>query len=178
MRGAFWKSIAVAGAVLAAPPAQAELPTLPAGEAGLQELLDREEIRLLLLEYGRAFDERRLEDYAALFAENGEWVGGPTVAKGPAEVLAMVTRVVADLPTGPGKRNFHVMTNMMIDVEGDSATAWSRYTFYMPGAGGPEPVVSGVYDDRLIRVDGHWKFLRRQLTADVAVGRQQEEAGH
>ena len=163
----FGISLAVAlGLALAAPAAQA-------GEAvaslSAQELSDREQIRTLLLNYGRYFDERRLEEYANLFAENGEWVGGPTVARGPAEVLEMVTRTVAEIPTAPGRRNFHVMTNMIVAVDGDEATAWSRYTFYMPGEDGqPDPVVTGVYDDRLIRVDGEWKFLRRQLTADIS----------
>ncbi len=139
----------------------------------LQELSDREQIRGVLLEYGRAFDERRLEDYANLFAEEGEWVGGPTTARGPEGVLEMVTRVVAEIPTAPGRRNFHVMTNMAVDVEGDSATAWSRFSFYVAGDDGkPELATSGTYDDQLIRTDGgEWKFLRRQLTGDIAPDR-------
>jgi uncharacterized protein (TIGR02246 family) len=155
----------------AAPAVQAA----PGDPVSVQELADREAIRDVLLEYGRSFDERRLEDYANLFADNGEWIGGPTVAKGPAEVLEMVKRTVAELPTAPGARNFHVMTNMMVDVDGDTATAWSRYTFYMPGADGqPDPVVTGVYDDKLIKVGGKWKFLSRKLTADMAVKRAQQ----
>ncbi|HTM96401.1 MAG TPA: nuclear transport factor 2 family protein [Croceibacterium sp.] len=158
------------GLSLAAPAAHAA----PGDPVGAQELSDREAIRDVLLEYGRAFDERRLEDYANLFADNGEWVGGPTVVKGPAEVLEMVKRTVAELPTAPGARNFHVMTNMMVAVDGDTAAAWSRYTFYMPGADGqPDPVVTGVYDDKLVRVAGQWKFLSRTLTADMAVRRAQ-----
>ena len=139
------------------------------GTLSLQEISDREQVRDVLLEYGRSFDERRLEDYANLFAENGQWIGGPTVATGPAEVLEMVKHVVENIPTGPGRRNFHVMTNMVVDVDGDTATAWSRFIFYMPGKDGkPEVSTSGTYDDRLICVDGKWKFLRRQLTGDVA----------
>jgi uncharacterized protein (TIGR02246 family) len=156
---------------LAAPAAQAA----PGDPVSVQELADREAIRDVLLEYGRSFDERRLEDYANLFADNGEWIGGPTVAKGPAAVLEMVKRTVAELPTAPGARNFHVMTNMMVDVDGDTATAWSRYTFYMPGADGqPDPVVTGIYDDKLVKVGGRWKFLSRKLTADMAVKRAQQ----
>lgn len=172
MRG-FITTLAVTAALLAGAPAAAA-PGDPVSAAA--ELVEREAIRDVLLEYGRAFDERRLEDYANLFAENGEWVGGPTVARGPAQVLEMVRRTVAEIPTAPGARNFHVMTNMMVDVDGDTATAWSRYTFYMPGPDGqPDPVVTGVYDDRLVKVGGKWKFLRRELTADIAVRRAQPQ---
>jgi hypothetical protein len=63
----------------------------------------------------------------------------------------------------------------MVDVDGDTATAWSRYTFYVTTADGqPTPAVSGVYDDKLIRVGGKWKFLSRKLTADMAVKRAQQ----
>lgn len=159
--------LAIAAGLLAAvPSASAAAPGAP---LTAQELADREQIRDVLLEYGRAFDERRLEDYANLFADNGQWIGGPTIATGPAEVLEMITRVVGNIPTGPGKRNFHVMTNMVVDVEGDTATAWSRFIFYMPGEDGKaELSTTGTYDDQLVRVDGTWKFLRRQLTGDVA----------
>lgn len=144
----------------------------PGEPVSAQELADREAIRDVLLEYGRAFDERRLQDYANLFAENGTWGGGANPSRGPGGVLDMITKTVAQIPTAPGKRNFHVMTNMAVDVDagGETATAWSRYTFYMPSEDGTKPVpfVSGVYDDTLVKVNGQWKFLSRKLTADVS----------
>jgi len=165
MRQSLLKSIAFV-AMLAVVPVGAHAKT-PGSPVTAQELLDREAIRDVLLEYGRAFDERRVEDYANLFAENGTWGGGPNPATGPAGVLEMITRTVAMIPTEPGNRNFHVMTNMDVEVDGDTATAWSRYTFYMPGENGsPVAFVSGVYDDKLVRVDGTWKFLSRVLTQD------------
>jgi 3-phenylpropionate/cinnamic acid dioxygenase small subunit len=138
----------------------------------LQRLADEEAIRGVLLEYGRSFDERRLQDYANLFAENGTWGSGDNPVRGPAGVLKMITDTTAMIPTAPGARNFHVMTNMVVDVadDGKTATAWSRYTFYMPAGDGtkPEAFVSGVYDDTLAKIDGTWKFMSRKLTADVA----------
>src|SRR5262249_29539302 len=51
-------------------------------EARLQRLEDIEEIRLLLLDYGRFLDARDLAAYSRLFAKDGEWVGGFGSAKG------------------------------------------------------------------------------------------------
>jgi hypothetical protein len=136
--------------------------------ARLQRLEDIEEIRTLLLDYGRLLDLRDLAGYSRLFAKDGEWVGGFGSAKGPAEILAFMQK---NLGTGPNRNNsFHILSNFEIEVKGNSATAWSRWTFITPGADG-KPVISqaGRYDDILIREDGHWKFKRRSASNDIPV---------
>jgi hypothetical protein len=136
--------------------------------ARLQRLEDTEEIRTLLLDYGRLLDLRDLAGYSRLFAKDGEWVGGFGSAKGPTEILAFMQK---NLGTGPNRNNsFHILSNFEIEVKGDSATAWSRWTFITPGADG-KPVISqaGRYDDILVREDGHWKFKRRSASNDIPV---------
>jgi len=95
-------------------------------------------------------------------------VGGFGSAKGPAEILAFMQK---NLGTGPNRNNsFHILSNFEIEVKGDSATAWSRWTFITPGPDG-KPVISqaGRYDDILVREDGHWKFKRRSASNDIPV---------
>jgi hypothetical protein len=56
----------------------------------------------------------------------------------------------------------------MIDVHGDTATAWSRWVFVTTGADNrPTPAMGGHYDDTLVREDGHWKFQRRVAVNDI-----------
>jgi 3-phenylpropionate/cinnamic acid dioxygenase small subunit len=134
----------------------------------LQELSDREEIRTLLLNYGRYLDDRELEKYAKLFAANGEWSGGFGTARTPSGILAMMTKAFANSPNEPASRNYHVMTNMIVDVEGDRGTAWSRWTFYVKGADNrPSVMIAGRYMDDLVRENGEWKFLRRLVISDI-----------
>jgi uncharacterized protein (TIGR02246 family) len=135
-------------------------------EARLQRLDDIEEIRVLLLDYGRYLDARDLAAYSRLFAKDGEWVGGFGSVKGPAGIQAFMEK---NLGTGTNRGNtFHILSNFVIDVKGDTATAWSRWTFVTPGADG-KPVISqaGRYDDTLIREDGRWKFKRRVASNDI-----------
>jgi ketosteroid isomerase-like protein len=135
-------------------------------EARLQRLEDVEEIRVLLLDYGRYLDARDLAAYSRLFAKDGEWVGGFGSAKGPAGIQAFMEK---NLGTGSNRGNtFHILSNFVIDVKGDTATAWSRWTFVTPGADG-KPVISqaGRYDDTLIREDRRWKFKRRVASNDI-----------
>jgi uncharacterized protein (TIGR02246 family) len=132
----------------------------------LQRLEDMEEIRTLLLDYGRFLDSRDLVAYSRLFAKDGEWVGGFGSARGPDEILAFMQK---NLGTGPNRGNtFHILSNFEIVTNRDSATAWSRWTFITPGADG-KPVISqaGRYDDILVREDGHWKFKRRLASNDT-----------
>jgi ketosteroid isomerase-like protein len=132
----------------------------------VQRLEDMAEIEKLLLDYGRFLDSRDLAAYSRLFAKDGEWVGGFGSVKGPAEIQAFMEK---NLGTGPNRGNtFHILSNFVIDVKGDSATAWSRWTFVTPGPDG-KPVLSqaGRYDDTLVREDGHWKFKRRVASNDI-----------
>jgi ketosteroid isomerase-like protein len=134
--------------------------------ARLQRLEDIEEIRTLLLDYGRFLDSRDLAAYSRLFAKDGEWVGGFGSAKGPAEILTFMQK---NLGTGPNRTNsFHILSNFEIEVKGDTATAWSRWTFVAPGADGKHAISqAGRYDDLLIRENGHWKFQRRTASNDT-----------
>jgi uncharacterized protein (TIGR02246 family) len=149
-----------------APSAAQPAPADTSAAVRLQRLEDMEEIRTLLLDYGRFLDLRDLPAYSRLFAKDGEWVGGFGSVRGPQEILAFMQK---NLGTGPNRGNtFHILSNFEITVDRDSATAWSRWTFITPGADG-KPVLSqaGRYDDVLVREDGHWRFKRRVASNDI-----------
>ena len=71
--------VAGAGFVLTGCAAEAQSDSLA---ARVQRLEDREQIRALLLSYGRAVDRHDFNAFSALFSEQGEWVNGATVLKG------------------------------------------------------------------------------------------------
>ena len=103
-------------------------------ERRLQRLEDENEIRNLLLDYGRFLDSRDFKSYAALFARDGEWVGGFGSVTGPANIQAFMEK---NMGAGPNRRNdYHLLSNFVISVNGDTATAWSRWSFVVPGQSG------------------------------------------
>jgi hypothetical protein len=61
----------------------------------------------------------------------------------------------ANLGTGPNRTNtFHILSNFEIEVNGDSATATSRWTFVVPGPDGrPQK--------------GKWRFKRRTASNNL-----------
>ncbi len=135
-------------------------------ETRLRALEDKEQIAQLLIDYGRHLDSRDLAAYAALFATDGEWVGGFGTVKGRANIQAFMEESLGAGPNRGG--SYHIMSNVVITVKGDSATAWSRWTFVTPGERGATIAQAGRYDDTLVRENGAWKFKRRVASNDTA----------
>lgn len=131
-------------------------------EARLRRIEDESAIQKLLLEYGRTLDARDFAAYAALFAAEGEWTGAMGTFKGPAQIQQEMERIFAAATDIPRGSNFHVMSNFIIEVAGDQATATSMFVFYRMEGNRPVAEVAGRYEDALVRVGGVWKFLQRK----------------
>lgn len=130
-------------------------------EARLRQLEDEAAIGRLLLEYGRTLDARDFRAYAALFAPEGSWKGAMGTFTGPRQIQSEMERIFAGATDIPRGNNFHVMSNFIIDVQGDRATAKSMFVFYRMEGNKPVAEVAGRYEDVLVRIDGAWRFLER-----------------
>jgi uncharacterized protein (TIGR02246 family) len=160
-------AVAFASAWLAAPVCAQDLDTLA---KRVQVLEDREAIRALILAYGEAHDHRDYRTFADLFAKEGEWVGGLGSAKGPQAIFELMNRTIGHDPRPNGSGTFHVMTNDQIKIDGDRASSVTKWIYITPGDdGAPRMVLLGHYDDRFIREDGAWKFLRREAPVDIPI---------
>lgn len=138
--------------------------------ARLQQLEDKEAIRNLLLDYGRHLDSRDFAAYGRLFAKDGEWVGGfGTASGGPAGIQAFMEKSMGTAPNQA--KNYHLLSNFVITVNGDTATAWSRWAFVVPGERGAAIAQAGRYDDTLVRENGRWRIKRRVASNDTPVPR-------
>ena len=136
--------------------------------AQLQELIDKQAIHELFMNYGRTLDSRDFVGFERLFARDAEYGGGANMVKGPA---AIRTRLEAALKQNgapaPG-RDWHFFFNETIDVHGDEATAVSMGAFFVRGENNKlESNSFAIYDDQVIREDGIWKFKRRRLGSTV-----------
>ena len=139
--------------------------TKPSLESRIQRLEDIEEIRVVLTDYGRFLDARDFRAYARLFAKDGEWVGGFGTVRGPAAIQTFMEK---NIPGPNTAHNYHLLSNFEIAVHGDTATAWSRWTFVVPGPDRkPAMAQGGRYEDLLIRENGQWKFRRREAFNDL-----------
>ncbi|HUQ52311.1 MAG TPA: nuclear transport factor 2 family protein, partial [Gammaproteobacteria bacterium] len=66
---------------------------------------------------------------------------------------------------------YHVLTNDQIKLDGDHASATTKWIYITPGTdNAPKLVYLGHYDDQFVRENGEWKFLRREAPADIPAG--------
>ncbi len=131
---------------------------------------DREAIRDVLHRYCRYLDERNLdalvEEVYAADATDDRRRGAPKV--GRAEIRAYMARA-RDLCEATA----HLLSNIEIELDGDSARArsrvmachWFAETSYLGKARASECVLVGTYDDRLARLPEGWRIVHRQVGA-------------
>lgn len=120
---------------------------------------DRDAIRDLLARYTYHGDRGRIDDLAACFAPDGVLEYPGAAPCGPAAIKA-------SLSSGTRDRRLtfirHHITNPLIIVDGDAATA--RSYFCVHSNFGPDH--SGTYDDRIVRTAEGWRFARRRVRID------------
>ena len=138
-------------------------------QARLHRLEDHEEIRYLLRNYGRFLDQRDFEAFSLLFAEEeGEWIGGMGKARGRQAIRKLMEEQIGGGTGEPTASNYHLFMNDMIDLNGDEASATTKWMFVIRSETGlPQPLLLGHYEDRFIREKGQWKFLQRIVFSDI-----------
>ena len=137
-------------------------------EARLRRTEDVQAIESLLVHYGRELDKRDYKAYGALFAQDGSWKGGMGFATGPEAIGKMVAAGFEKMSPSLYEKSYHSMTSFDVQVNGDTATAWSRWTWIVVGADGrPRPERAGHYEDTLVRERGEWKFKARQAFTEI-----------
>jgi len=89
------------------------------------------------------------------------------VQDGRDAVLNTFETLVRRYPDGT-PRTKHVTTNVMVEVDGDTATARSYYTVMQQTDVLPlQPIICGRYHDRFEQRDGAWRFTDRLIFSDL-----------
>ena len=125
-------------------------------------------IERLIFSYAERLDAGDLEGVADLFADGG--FGGPgdtALARGRQGVLAVPPPTVRIHPDGT-PRTAHVTTNVVIETNGRSARARSRFTVLQAVDGlALQPIVAGRYEDRFSEEEGRWRFAERRVVTEL-----------
>lgn len=124
------------------------------------------EIEQLLYRYCFAVDGGAPEDVAALFSETAVlrpvYTGEPP-ANGRAAILAWYVAYQKNA-RGAVDHLRHVVTNPIIEVNGDRATAQCYLTANsLSKTSGKASWVAGAYKDKLVREANRWLFAEREI---------------
>lgn len=140
----------------------------------LQQLIDADEIRRVIYDYAFHLDMNHPEQLAALFVDDCEVVYGPNFGAEGIEAYRATLEGIGEF----FEATSHHVSNVVVDFTGDDEAtvrsvlyAWHRYR-----KDRPDSHVWGQYHDIVVRVDGEWRFRRRELrmagTKDFHVKRQ------
>lgn len=127
---------------------------------------DRNAIAALVYAYAERIDAGELDGVAALLA-HAVWRSSsrPDGIRGVDAIRA----VYADTLLYDGRPcTQHVVTNLVIDVRDDVATARSRYTVFQARPDFPlQAIVAGRYHDAFERHADGWRFTARTILVDL-----------
>ena len=128
---------------------------------------DIDEIEALVYGYAERIDAGDMEGVVDLFA-HATWRSSLTgqVLRDRAEIKAVYDRIA--LYDG-SPRTKHLMTNLVVDIDGSSATARSSFSVLQGIVAGErlQVVVAGRYFDRFERGPEGWRFADRLFVLDL-----------
>jgi hypothetical protein len=138
-------------------------------------MTDVEEITARIHEYAYRLDGGDLDGVAALFAHAElRSTRHERVRRGVAEARTVYDPVILYDDGTP--RTMHQLTNVTVEVDGDTARARTYFTVLQVTNLGLHPVLAGEYHDRFARVDGRWEFTERvfdpRLVGDLSAHMQ------
>lgn len=129
-----------------------------------KRLVDELEIRNVLARLAQGADDGDLNEYVRLFAEDGSWQAPDgSIREGRSDLLAGAQARRAGGIQGPGTNTFHVVTNTVVNLDGDQATSTSYYQFYGNTDATPEIRRTGIYRDEFRRTADGWKMQKRVI---------------
>jgi uncharacterized protein (TIGR02246 family) len=125
-------------------------------------LEDVEAIRQLVARYCHYIDQVRIDEWLDCFTEDGAFDFFGSRTEGRDALRELGSGMEATQASAPMR---HVVTNVIVDVDGDTATS-SSYLQILMAQRPPALMTSGRYEDRLRRIDGRWRFEERVLLPD------------
>jgi ketosteroid isomerase-like protein len=130
-----------------------------------------EAITKLIYTYAERIDAGDFAGVAEVFAHATlTFEGFGDAVEGQEAIEALYRRTTRRYEDGT-PRTKHVMTNVMVDVAEDGATASSRSYFTVlqavPGELALQPVIAGRYRHTYTRVDGRWEVATMHIIIDL-----------
>lgn len=126
-------------------------------EKKLQQLLDKEDIRTLMSKYCHGIDKKDETLFMSIWADDGNYELPRGNGSGTEGIRQLVQKVWREVP-----KCHHHITNPLIEVDSDKASAKTDVTYFRETADGVLCQLSGGYTFEFARVKGEWKtkYLR------------------
>lgn len=147
---------------------------VPPADTALQQIAERTLIRELMDRYGSVHDSGTPEEYAGLFAADGEIAaGGRVLVKGREALHAQAQRDHDRFGETDANGRWtsimrHLISNAQITLTGDNTAEGTCYvtTVVKKGDVGPAILSISRYVDRYVKADGQWRIQHREIVLE------------
>lgn len=145
-----------------------------------REAEDRALIADLMGRYFFAMDWHDADGYAACFTEDGvlDYAGGviegrDAIREGAKQFHAAIGDIFKREDGSPALLR-HVLDQMVIELDGDTATTKAFWWEMTDGGPGRTPALQsyGTFVDEVVKSDGQWLFKRRTIYNEFIPGRE------
>jgi hypothetical protein len=142
-----------------------------AQQVTMETLLDRIQIEDLLTRYYYDLSQSNAHELSEYFTEDALLDVDGTIAKGRAEIAKLYqspSPEPKEPAPAPNRRMHMLLTNPIVNIKGNTATAHVIWTGVMNEGIGklPQFVEQGREDTELVKQNGKWLIKRRYITAD------------
>ena len=119
---------------------------------------DREALMDLLARHAQLTDDGQWETRVELYTEDGEFTSLDGVTRAGRDQLREAFSATAGRLVGK-----HITANTVLEVDGDRASGWTDYAFFLVTAEGISVVSVGRYHDEFARGPSGWRFRSRRI---------------
>ena len=161
------RALAASAAFLLSPLATPVL----AQQVTMETLLDRIQIEDLLVRYYYDLSQGESHALSEYFTEDALLDVDGTIAKGRDEIAKLYQRPEPEAGAAPRPHNHMLLTNPVIEVNGDRAIAHVIWTGVTNEGVGKVPGLyeQGREDTELVKIDGKWLIKQRYISSDSGV---------
>lgn len=137
----------------------------------MQNMLDHMQIQDLLTRYYADLSQGKAHALSDYYTDDAVLHVDDKTARGPAEIARLYQGAAPssnNRPAASHRRIHELLTNPVIDIHGNTATAHVIWTGVMDQGIGKLPYIfeQGREDDVLVKQDGKWRIKSRTIKAD------------
>jgi len=132
---------------------------------------DKLDIMELCHKFDMTLNQGQQERLGTYFVDEAEVITPLATVKGVMPILEYFEKC---RPIATGKR--HLTCNIMVEPDGVNAAKVTAYRILHVASNPPALVATGIIEDRLVNVNGKWKFAQRNFIMDPPASQQQQPA--
>lgn len=127
----------------------------------IEKVVEQQAIERMMFEYSYALDMNQPETLAALFVEDCEVSYAPNFGASGMEAYRKTLEGIGSFFKGTSHHNSNVVVDFVSPVEAHVRSIVLAVHRYQKER--PDGILYGQYFDTVVKVDGQWKFKRREL---------------